>query len=134
MVNIILGFILFILGGSCYYGIEMLWRGYSHYTMFIVGGVCFLLCGMVNEIFKLRLGVQVLACTILITVIEYISGYILNIRLGLAIWDYSNLPLNINGQVCLLFSVLWAVLAVVAIRLDDWVRDKYWKLVRKIKK
>lgn len=134
MSNIVLGFLLFMFGGSCYYGLEILWDGSSHYAMFIVGGVCFFLVGIQNELFKWSKVVQIIVGTIVVTVIEYIAGYILNIRMGLKIWDYSNLPLNINGQVCLWFSLLWSFLISWVIELDDGIRKLYWKLVEEIKR
>ena len=40
---------LFLIGGALYYLIEVLWRGYSHWSMFILGGVCFMIMGLLNE-------------------------------------------------------------------------------------
>lgn len=59
-----------------------------------------------------------------VTAIEFLSGYILNIVLGLGIWDYSNMPFNIIGQICLPFTVAWYILSLLAIVLDDHLR--YW--------
>ena len=39
-------------------------------------------------------------------------------------WDYSDMPFNILGQVCLPFSALWVLLSALAIILDDYLR--YW--------
>ena len=61
-------------------------------------------------------------CAFGITLIEFISGFILNIIMQLHIWDYSNMPLNILGQVCLPFMLLWFILSLVAIVADDWIR------------
>ena len=52
------------------------------------------------------------------------AGILLNRWLGLGIWDYSNMPFNLWGQICLPFSVLWVFLAGIAVVLDDWLR--YW--------
>lgn len=118
--------ILFSIGGLLYCGIEMLWRGRTHWTMFFVGGLCFILCGSINEIFdwQMPLWKQMLICAAGITLIEFISGVIINIVLKLNVWDYSHLPLNICGQVCLLYSFFWFILSCAAIVLDDWLR--YW--------
>lgn len=118
--------ILFSIGGLLYCGIEMLWRGRTHWTMFFVGGLCFILCGSINEIldWQTPLLKQMLICTAGITLIEFISGVIINIVLKLNVWDYSHLPLNICGQVCLLYSFFWFILSCAAIVLDDWLR--YW--------
>lgn len=118
--------VLFLIGGATYFCIEMLWRGHSHWTMFIVGGICFIFCGGINEWFDwdIPLWIQMLLCAAGITTIEFISGIIINIIFKLNVWDYSNLSLNILGQVCLWFSLLWFFLSALAIILDDWLR--YW--------
>lgn len=116
--------ILLLIGGLVYMGIEILWRGYTHWTMGIVGGLCFVLIGLINELFNYEMPIeyQAIISAVIVTVVEFISGMIINVRLGWNVWDYSNLPLNICGQVCLLFSVLWLFLSIVAIGLDDIVR------------
>ena len=117
---------LFIMGGLMYYGIEIIYRGYSHWSMFILGGFCFIGLGLINEKLPWQTPVwkQCLIGSGLITGLEFITGVLVNLVLGLAVWDYSALPLNILGQVCLPFSAIWALLALVGIVLDDWVR--YW--------
>lgn len=118
--------VLFLVGGIIYILVEILWRGYSHYSMFIVGGLCFLLVGVINEFYSYSLGLvwQAMIGSILITLVEFIAGLILNVYLGLRIWDYSNLPFNILGQVCLPFLIAWFFLAGIAIILDDYLR--FW--------
>lgn len=115
---------LFLVGGLIYCGIEMFWRGHTHWTMLIVGGLCFLFCGSINELFDMDMPIwiQMLICAAGITTIEFISGIILNIILQLNVWDYSNMPFNVLGQICLPFSFLWFLLSFVAIWLDDWLR------------
>lgn len=119
--------ILFGIGGFSYMGIEILWRGYTHWSMGIVGGLCFVLIGLINEIFtfQMPLWLQDGIAALLVTVIELISGVIINLILDLNIWDYSNMPFNILGQVCLLYTVLWFFLATLAIIVDDFLR---WRL------
>ena len=118
--------VLLIIGGTIYFGIEMLWRGYSHWTMALVGGICFIAIGAINEYIPWEMGMvqQSLIGACLVTGIEFIAGLILNVWLGLAIWDYSNLPFNIMGQICLPFFFAWIVLSAVAIVVDDYLR--YW--------
>ena len=60
----------------------------------------------------------------MITLYEFIAGTILNIVLGLNVWDYSNLPLNILGQICLPFSIIWYFLSIIGICLDDFLEKK----------
>ena len=118
--------ILFVVGGMAYCGIELLWRGRTHWTMFIIGGICFLFCGSINEFFSwdLALWKQMLICAVGVTGIEFLSGIIINIIFKINVWDYSNLPFNVMGQISLLFSILWFFLSAVAIVLDDYLR--YW--------
>lgn len=115
------------IGGTVYMLLEAMWRGYTHWAMFFVGGLCFLCVGAINEIvpWEMSLYQQMFIGAVVITSIEFASGCILNLLLGLNIWDYSNLPGNILGQICLPFTILWFFLSLVAIVLDDWLR---WKL------
>ena len=53
---------------------------------------------------------------------EFVAGLILNVALGLGIWDYSNVPGNIMGQVCPQFALLWFVVSIIGIVLMDWMR------------
>ncbi|MCU6748058.1 putative ABC transporter permease [Faecalicatena acetigenes] len=115
--------ILFGIGGILYYFIEIIWRGYSHWTMFLLGGICFLLVGLINEIFELSLVKQMTISTVIITIAEFICGCIVNLQLGWNIWDYSELPMNILGQICLPYSILWFFLSLIAIILDDYLRN-----------
>lgn len=62
--------ILFGIGGILYYFIEIIWRGYSHWTMFLLGGICFLLVGLINEIFELSLVKQMTISTVIITIAD----------------------------------------------------------------
>lgn len=117
---------LLIVGGTTYVGIELLWRGYSHWSMFFLGGLCFICCGLLNEIlpWDMVLSKQMLIGAITITTLEFITGCIVNLKLGWNVWDYSNLPLNICGQVCPIFFIAWYYVSGLAIILDDWLR--YW--------
>ena len=85
-----------------------------------------MLCGSINENlgWDIIIWKKLFICAVGITAIEFLSGYILNIVLGLGIWDYSNMPFNIIGQICLPFTVAWYILSLLAIVLDDHLR--YW--------
>lgn len=118
--------ILFLIGGIAYVGIELLWRGYSHWTMFILGGLCFICCGLLNEIipWEMVLSKQMLMGAVIVTLLEFLTGMIVNVKLGWNVWDYSNLPLNICGQICPIFFIAWYYVSGLAIILDDYLR--YW--------
>lgn len=115
------------IGGTLYLFLETLWRGYTHWLMFFVGGLCFLCVGAINEIvpWEMPLYEQMGVGALVITSIEFVSGCVFNLLLKMNIWDYSNLPFNVLGQICLPFTILWFFLSLVAIVLDDYLR---WKL------
>ncbi|MGB4440459.1 MAG: hypothetical protein WBJ13_14835 [Sedimentibacter sp.] len=115
---------LLAIGGLLYYLVEMLWRGYSHISMFVVGGICFILIGLINEhlSFQTPLWKQQLIAAVFVAGIEFIAGVILNVWLHLNIWDYSILPFDLLGQISLQYSILWFLLSLPAIVLDDWLR------------
>lgn len=120
--------ILFLLGGYIYYGIEILWRGYSHWSMIVCGGVCFIYAGLQNEQVEwdYPFWKQVLRVEAFILSAEFITGCIVNLWLGLDVWDYSGLPGNILGQTCPQFALLFLPLSAIAIIIDDFVRWKWF--------
>lgn len=123
MKHLIKYLILLAIGGTVYCGIEILVRGFTHWTMFLVGGICFILIGIINEITpKMPLVRQMLLSAVFITVAEFVSGCILNIWLDLDIWDYSNETFNLLGQISLKHTIYWFLLSCVGIILDDYVR------------
>ena len=111
--------VLFGLGAFAYGLLEVIWRGNSHWTMMIAGGIVFVVFSLIAEKFK---GVHLLYKCILgsltVTVVELIFGVIFNLGFGFDVWDYSHIPINLFGQICLLFSVLWGLLSIVAIPLS----------------
>lgn len=119
---------LFAVGATLYSAIEILWRGRTHWTMAVLGGICFVICGGVNEYlsWETPLLLQCLICAILITAAELAAGMVLNVKMGLEIWDYSGLPFNFRGQICLGYSCLWYLLSLAAILLDDWIRWRFF--------
>ena len=116
--------VLALIGGITYMLIELAWRGYSHISMFILGSICFLLLGGINEFLPWELGFvwQMLIGAGIVTILELIFGIVVNVWLELEVWDYSNLPFNFMGQICLPFSFAWTLLSGVAIVVDDYSR------------
>lgn len=117
--------ILAYIGGMLYVCLEHLWRGRSHPSMFLLGGVCFLLIGALNQT-PHTAGVGILWQSILgaaiVTVLEFACGMIVNVALSMNVWDYSHLPLNLMGQICLPFFLLWIPVSAMAILADDVLR------------
>lgn len=119
---------LFLVFGFVYFIIETIWKGHlTHWSMFVVAGIVGVLIGGINEYipwempFFLQCGIG----TVIATVIEGISGLILNVYLGLNIWDYSNVPFNFfYQQCCLPFCIAWFILSGACIIVDDYIRYK----------
>ena len=104
---------IFAIGGLSYGAIEIMWRHYTHWTMVITGGVCF------YTLYKLSKGKEkmpilkkCLLGSAVITTAEFLTGIIVNMIFDMKVWDYSGLPLNLFGQVCLFYSFLLALLAI----------------------
>lgn len=116
---------LFLIGGLIYILIEIGARGFSHWSMFILGGICFISIGLLNEFFdwdKPTFVAQTFYGSIIITLLEFITGCIVNIELKWNIWDYSEKPFNLLGQICLENCCYWIILSAIAILVDDYLR------------
>lgn len=118
--------ILALIGGVIYAALEMICRGYTHWSMVILGGICFVAVGLLNEVipWEMPLVIQMLCGCIIITALEFGCGCIVNVWLGWQVWDYSNQWGNLLGQICPKYSILWYFVSFIAILLDDWLR--YW--------
>ncbi len=113
---------MFGIGGSVYLLLELLYRGYSHPSMFFAGGLSAALIYLVCCEGRLRHAGWYVRCAVgslLITSVEFCTGLLLNLLLRLGIWDYSSLPFNLLGQICLPFSVLWFFLTLPVLFLGD---------------
>lgn len=117
---------LFYFYGATYVTIEVFFREHSHWTMFLLGAICGILIGKLNERvpWNVPIWLQMIAGGCIVTALEFVWGYILNIVLQLNLWDYSNMWGNFMGQICPLFSLTWCLISGVAIVLDDYL--KYW--------
>lgn len=117
---------LWAIGGIIYGLIEYLSRGRTHWSMIVLGGLCLISCGLINKKFSWDMPIllQMLIGSIIITVLELITGLIVNVWLGRGVWDYSNVKFNFAGQICPQFTLIWYGLSGVAIVLDDYLR--YW--------
>lgn len=94
--------LLFCAGGLGYTGLELLWRGWTHSSMFFAGGTCFLLLGRLKN---QPPWVKAVAGAGIITAVELTAGLLINRQY--AVWDYRDAPLNFMGQICLPYCLLW---------------------------
>ncbi|MEA4986845.1 MAG: hypothetical protein VB095_02195 [Anaerovorax sp.] len=119
--------ILFFIGAIGYSTLEIAFRGYTHWTMALTGGLCFCFLYMINEHFqKTALWKRCLLGATVITGVEFIVGCIVNLWFRWNVWDYSALPLHLFGQICILFSILWFFLCIPIFLLSKKMRDD-WK-------
>lgn len=114
-----------VVGGIAYLLIERGWRGYTHWTMFFLGGLCFVLFGLVNELLPrdMPLFRQAAIGAAAVTLAEFFAGLVLNLWLGMGIWDYSAMRGNVLGQICPAYIALWFLLGIPAIILEDWLHS-----------
>ena len=117
--------VIFIFGAINYMAIEILWRGHTHWSMGISGGLCALLiyicCREFPDSFLLT---KCLAGAIIITAVELITGIIVNLMLKWNIWDYSEKSFNFMGQICPLYFFLWFLLCIPVVKLFEYLQTK----------
>jgi uncharacterized membrane protein len=127
ILKIFKGILLFLLGGAGYVAIELLWRGWSHITMFFAGGTCFLLLGgLENAKPRLPLPLRALTGAGIITMVELLFGLLFN--RGYSVWDYRSMPGNFHGQICLPFFFVWIPISLVGMllyRMSDRVFTRW---------
>lgn len=113
-------------GGCLYYIFEVIFRGFSHWTMFLLGGLCFLFFYIQGRLLNWQepLWRQVIRCIIFVTAMEFITGIIVNKWLNLGVWDYTGLPFQIFGQICLPFMIIFSGLCLIGILLSGYLA--YW--------
>lgn len=119
---------LFAIGGGVYGLVEVIWRGHTHWTMVLLGGTLFLLLGALDSRLLPRRSLLTRAVLggVLITAAEFAAGCLLNRVLDLAVWDYSQMPFHLMGQVCLPYSIAWIAVAPCAQALYHACRRVAW--------
>lgn len=110
---------LFLTGGTLYPTLEILCRGKTDFSMALAGGSCLCLIDRVcNErLANMPLPVKCFAGSGIITAVEFGTGLVVNLLMKMNVWDYSNLPMNILGQICMPFSILWYLITIPAMGL-----------------
>lgn len=59
------------------------------------------------------------------SIVEYVISWLGEIVFHIKWWDYSNMPFDINGRICLLFTIFWGILALVLMRLINPCIEKF---------
>ena len=123
-------FWLWFVLGSFYAVLETVWRGgTTHPVMVLVGGLCGVCVSQIAQLRQLR-GAPVLLMSLIgtsiVLLIEFASGCVLNLWWGWDVWDYAERPVNLFGQICLLYAALWFVIMPFVIWLTGWLRCKWW--------
>lgn len=122
---------LFFAGGAIYPTLEIAWRGRTHISMAVAGGMCLCLIDKIcnHQLKRRSLWTRCSAGALIITGVEFLIGAVTNLILKLNVWDYSLLPFNILGQICLPFTALWAFLSLPAMGFCSLCeRSKYLNL------
>ena len=115
--------VLFYIGGSAYMTLEFLWRGRSHGSMFLLGGLCFLLIGKLSDRMKrMPLALRLLFSSGVITALELGTGLLVN--RDYSVWDYRTVSYNFLGQICLPFSLLWMPVSFGAMLLHRFLEQR----------
>ncbi len=102
---------LFSLGALCYGLVELAWRGHTHWSMLLLGGLCFVYLYQLSER-ALPLLLQALLGAMGITFLELCTGLLCNEVFDMAVWDYSREWGNFHGQICPKYSILWFLLCL----------------------
>ena len=116
------------LGALMYSLVEIMWRGYTHWSMMLTGGVCFLILYKLAPL-KYPLAVRAILGAVAITAVEFAVGVTVNLIFRLDVWDYSMRPLNILGQICPLYSIFWFFLCLAAMPLCRYLQKGYKRLI-----
>lgn len=105
----------FLMGSLLYALVEITARGYTHWTMVLTGGAVLTLLSVLFETAPpMPMPLLLLCGGLVITAAELSVGVLVNLRLGWDVWDYTDQPLNLRGQICPLFSLFWCLICIPA--------------------
>lgn len=117
--------LLFAIGSIGYALIELLWRGRTHWSMMIAGGICFIMFSVIEDhLVEMPLLVKAAIAAAFITTLELGFGIVFNIFLNMNVWNYNDMPYNFLGQICPAFSLLWCLLSIVMLPLARTINNK----------
>lgn len=125
--------LIFSIGCFGYGFLEILWRGYTHWSMLLTGGSCFSSLYRLHSRLKSRcLLKKCFLFSWIITGYEFLAGCLFNKIFHLNVWDYSNQPGNLWGQICPLYTFLWFLLAFPLVFICSTLTTGIAKLRRRI--
>ena len=126
---------IYAIGAIGYSFIEILWRGHTHWSMGLLGGICMITIYFLNIHFKnMNILIKAALAAVVITVFELVTGVIVNIIFDLAVWDYSQMRFNILGQISLLYSFLWYILCIPCLILCKILKHRIFDVLSKQQK
>lgn len=118
-------------GALIYSLLEIMWRGFTHWTMTLTGGACLACIYFLDGILEgERMWKKCFAGCAVITLLEFAVGCVVNLRLGWNVWDYSSRPANIMGQICPSFCAIWFALSVPAFKICDFMRNRLFSGIK----
>ena len=124
--------VAYTLGALGYCIIEILWRGYSHWSMTVTGGICFMIIYLINDSFENEsVWIKSIISAIAVTAIEFIVGCVVNLVLGWNVWDYSDRTMSLMGQICPEYFILWYMLSVPSIMIAEEIKCRIFGCLRK---
>ena len=120
---------LWVLGGTIYYSLEMVFRGFSHWSMFVLGGLALCFCTYQGVAMRWTepMWIQIIRSVAFVTSLEFITGIIVNKWLDLNVWDYSRRPFQLLGQICLPFMIIFSGLCVLGILISSQLAHWFYK-------
>ena len=118
-------FMCFAIGAVAYGLIEVAVRGYTHWTMALTGGAVLVLLNLINQTENLNIFIKCLLGMTVITSLEFAVGMAVNVGLGWGVWDYSDKPFNLFGQICPQFCIAWFFISIPAYRICSYVEKRF---------
>lgn len=120
---------IFIITSICGYFVELIWsfvtKGiFINHSAVVIGPFNFAygICGVVLTLLLYKFKDESYLKIFLLgfiggSILEYIMSWGMELVLGFTAWDYSNSFLNINGRICLQFSIFWGLLGILWIKI-----------------
>lgn len=114
----------FLTGSFLYSLIEIASRGYTHWSMTLTGGVCLAYIYYISTETEMKMISKCAAGAVFITASEFSVGCCVNLKYRWNVWDYSDIPMNLMGQICLPYSAVWFVLCYAGCRISSVLKEK----------